>query len=478
MPNYSYQGKLSLYPYDPRYTAIAPPTAGIFDEPQMSVCFNVEWAAHIDGVLSRLLWTDAWAGTPETQQWAVAQMTSLLVSMMARNPCGGDCMSECCDDIVEQLEEIKALLIAKAKPTAKETRETINQVEEDYQTRIEEIEAVYDDDITNVHPEIAYGDADDPIRDQALCFICQRFVDICCDWIVQNIQLKVANQQTVLNIAALIGAGSDLLGRIFAETAFGTMFENIDLVLELEVQALSAWITTVTEDQLSIYQDTDARKAVACEWYDGLKGATPTLSLFLSSLTDATLTGNADTIRTKLLEALTPVDVPQTPDGEKLYFIWSDLWQEAYDGTQAGIVPDCLCDDEEPVDPGCQDLVASDNGWYPSPNTGFGDYDAGLGPKAGTNYFSWNQDALGTGAQTIIEIVVRLNMPVTDLRIYSQYGSCQYSGAATDTVTVNATSHPTQLPWADNAYTGITTSTNIAPSSAFRVIEVCIHYAE
>ena len=350
MPDYSYRGKMSLHPYDPRFTAIAPPSTGIFDEPQMSICFNVEWAGHIDGVLSRLLWLDAWAGTPEQQEFAVDQITRLLVSMIARNPCGtGDCMSECCDDIVERLEAIEALLIAKSKKTPQEIKEDVVAVEQSYEDYLETTDAAYGGDVTNLHPDMAYGDDNDPIRDQALCFICRRFVDICCDWIVTNINMKVANQQTVLNIASFIGSAADLLGRIFAETAFGTMFENIDLTLDLEVQAATEWITSVTEEQLSVYQDMDARQELACAWYNELKGETPTLSRFLSSLYAADVSGHAATIRTKLGDALTPVAVPQQPDGEHLYFIWADLWQQAYDGANAGIVPDCLC--EEPPEP-------------------------------------------------------------------------------------------------------------------------------
>lgn len=423
MPDQSYQGKLSMFPYDTRFTAIAPPTVGIFDEPQMSICFNVQWAAHIDGVLSRLTWTDAWFGEPETQQWAVNQVTALLVSMIARNPCGGDgCMGECCDDIIERLDRIEALLAAGPVRSPDEIQDDVVGVQEAYETRIDEIEAVYDDDITNVHPEMAYGDANDPIRDQALCFMTRRFVDLFCDWIVHNIQLKVANQQTALNIAAFIGNASGAAARLFAETAFGALFANIDQMLDLEVTALTIWVQTVTESELAVFQDDDAREAVACEWYDGLKGATPTVALFLSSLTDTTLTGNADTIRDKLAAALTPVDVPQQPDGERLYFIWSDLWAEAYSGAQAGIVPECECDDP-PSDCDGDDLTVSTQGWAGIDSlTATYHTDEGYGEGSGS---SQRIGIIKTFSSFVSSITITFNEPITGV-IDVGYGSYSY----------------------------------------------------
>jgi hypothetical protein len=345
MSDYSDTGKLDLFPYDTRFRPIAPPDTGIFDEPRVSVCLNVKWAAHIDGALERLLWPDAWLGTLETKQWAVAQITMLLVSLMARNPCGGEDMP-CCDDLIERLEAIEAAILTLNQPTPAQVAEQIGGISDAYQDYIENTESVYQDDITNVHPEMAYGDANDPIRDQALCFMTRRFVDICCEWVIKNIEWKQGNQQTVLNIASFLGTVSGAAARFFAETAFGAMFQNIETVLDLEVQALTIWVTSVTESQLAIFQDSEARDAVACGWYNELKGETPTQASFVSSLNAVTLTGNAAVIRDKLAAALTPVNVPQQPDGERLFFIWADLWAEAYTGAQAGIVPDCLC--EEP----------------------------------------------------------------------------------------------------------------------------------
>lgn len=347
--NQSYQGKLSMFPYDPRFRAIAPPSSGIFDEPTMSICFNIEWAGHIDGVLSRLLWTDAWAGTPQTQQWAVGEITKLLVSMIARNPCGSGCMGECCDDIIERLEAIEALLAAGPRPSVADVKASVGAVQSAYQSFVENIESTWQDDITNVYPELAYGDANDPIRDQALCFICRRFVDLCCDWVLQNIKWKTDIQQTVLNIAELIGEVSEAAGRFFGETAFGRMFNNIDRMIDLGVPGLTLWIQTVTASESAAFQDQDARAELACAWYEGLKGQEPSLSLFIGMLYAASVTGNASTIRAKLGAALTPVSEPQEPSGERLFFIWADLWAEAYQGVQDGIVPECLC--EEPPEP-------------------------------------------------------------------------------------------------------------------------------
>lgn len=129
----------------------------------------------------------------------------------------------------------------------------------------------------------------------------------------------------------------------------------------------------------------------------------------------------------------------------------------------------------EPPPDDCQDLTASDHDWYPAP-AGFGVYHAGegLGPEGVSNLFSWNQATLDLGV--IISVTVTLNEAVTDFRVYSQYGSHTYSGSATTVIVIDGSL--ASLPWASNAYIGLTTSSNLAPSSTFRVVEVCIEYAE
>lgn len=81
-----------LSPYDPRYGAVVPPTAGVFDAPTVQLCMNVEWAAFVDGVLGKLLRRGVWLGDEATQAFAVGEVQKLLISLMQRNPCGEENM--------------------------------------------------------------------------------------------------------------------------------------------------------------------------------------------------------------------------------------------------------------------------------------------------------------------------------------------------------------------------------------------------
>lgn len=111
--DYSDEGKLRLFPYDTRYRPIAPPETGIFDEPTAKVCINVEWLAHIDGALERLLWRDAWAGDLDTQLAAVAEIRKLLAAMQERVDCCDceDCMN--CEELITCLTPLFNALNAR-----------------------------------------------------------------------------------------------------------------------------------------------------------------------------------------------------------------------------------------------------------------------------------------------------------------------------------------------------------------------------
>lgn len=83
-------GRNGITPWDTRFRPLPVPTEGIFDAPTMSICVNVKWGAHLDGLLSRLLWLDAWQGDRNTQLRGVSEIVKLMAALVQRNPCGGD----------------------------------------------------------------------------------------------------------------------------------------------------------------------------------------------------------------------------------------------------------------------------------------------------------------------------------------------------------------------------------------------------
>lgn len=70
-----------LTPFDPRHVPQVPPSEGAFDAPLIRFCINSRWASHVDGVLSRLEYRDAWIGTDEEVETALLQVRALLAAL-------------------------------------------------------------------------------------------------------------------------------------------------------------------------------------------------------------------------------------------------------------------------------------------------------------------------------------------------------------------------------------------------------------
>lgn len=75
--------------YDPRYTPVGIPSAGVFDEPTYMICINAEWWGHVGGVLSRLAELDAWKSDDiEEKREAVQSALLILQEIGKRVECG------------------------------------------------------------------------------------------------------------------------------------------------------------------------------------------------------------------------------------------------------------------------------------------------------------------------------------------------------------------------------------------------------
>jgi len=76
-----------LSPFDVRHRPFPVPAVDIFDSPVVCVQVNGQWASHVDGVLERLLYRDAWAGTDTEIERAIGEVRRLLAALGESAPC-------------------------------------------------------------------------------------------------------------------------------------------------------------------------------------------------------------------------------------------------------------------------------------------------------------------------------------------------------------------------------------------------------
>lgn len=76
-----------LRPFDVRHRPFPVPAFDIFDSPTVCVQVNGAWASHVDGVLERLLYRDAWAGTDADIERAIGEVRRLLAALGESTPC-------------------------------------------------------------------------------------------------------------------------------------------------------------------------------------------------------------------------------------------------------------------------------------------------------------------------------------------------------------------------------------------------------
>lgn len=68
-------------PFDVRFSPAPVPETGVFDAPTVRVCVNSAWASHVDGMLERLLYRDAWTGSDAEIERAVGEIRKLLATL-------------------------------------------------------------------------------------------------------------------------------------------------------------------------------------------------------------------------------------------------------------------------------------------------------------------------------------------------------------------------------------------------------------
>jgi len=68
--------------YDPHPSETPAPVAGVFDDPSITLCLNVDWVSWLDTVIARLAHFNAWTGDDDEKFRAVSEVNKLLAALV------------------------------------------------------------------------------------------------------------------------------------------------------------------------------------------------------------------------------------------------------------------------------------------------------------------------------------------------------------------------------------------------------------
>lgn len=200
--------------------------------------------------------------------------------------------------------------------------------------------ANYTDSVTDLYPDLGYGDPDDEFRDTALCHAIDQFIDMSCEALLKEYD-EFETQADNIKLAASLAAG---IAALFGLATGGTASAPL-AALAAEATLWAAGIalgatlgealyTTILNNNREIFEDLDARKQVRCAMYNILKGANVDQDDFAGSLSGLTFTGNAEGVAAYLSLLLAE---PAT------YATFLPVYQQNLLSAKAGILLPCDC---------------------------------------------------------------------------------------------------------------------------------------
>jgi len=276
--------------YDARGKELPAPSAGILDYPRRCIPINVDWIAHIAGIISRLSWEDAWVGDDSEKFRATQEIGKLFyyflkgqcAEMMRQKPTQ-PCIWQASYDGGETWADIFDMSLCLSGKSSRTPLEYIALVNE-LNVEINNTNDTYLGDVTNVTNNWVYGDEDDANRDAALCYAIEEFIDFVCETMLKligdgNVEFKDGADFFAAIEIALAGIATGLFS-----LGIATSWTGIGAIALAASAAITLVIGYTKSSDAPIFQDDAAKETLRCQMYLAMAGQTPTLALWQASL--------------------------------------------------------------------------------------------------------------------------------------------------------------------------------------------------
>lgn len=329
------------------------PTENIRDEPTRCMRINLEWWPLVAGWLSLLAQPRVWSDVLTADAHPVLQIIELMIgedcmNFQLRQDPANECLIEQTVDGGETWLPAFDLSLCMSIVDGSSGGTSINNfytsafnsfVENVYNNYVEN----YVDSITDIVPELGYGDADDEFRDDALCYALSKFIDAICEQAIgyfdalddtaNDLRTNLALAGAIIGIVALAATGVGTPAAVLLASQAAMWAASIGVATFLGV----ALFDHFTETNRAAYDDLAARDIVVCCLLDDLSGADVDRDDFEDAFACAGLATNPQAIHDA-------AEILATEDATYAAFV--ENMRIGFNSAKLGLLPGCPCDED------------------------------------------------------------------------------------------------------------------------------------
>lgn len=334
---------------------LVPPSVGIFDEPTRCYRINHEWGKIVMGMVSWLATVAPWRDATEDNYIGITEISRFMQGdscdmpfQLRQNPENSCLIEQSTDGGETWLTAFDLSLCMSIVDGSSQTSITNifnSTVQQFNETVYNNYVTNYVNSITDIAPELGYGDADDQFRDDALCHALTKFIDAVCDAAIQYYDQEGEALNDLLALLAMAGVGIAVLGLaasgigLPAAAAIAAQATLWGGLIGVGSAALGALVTVYTNHSKDQFEDTDAREDVVCCLLDALTGANVDQDDFQGAFGGCSgLSANAEAI-------LGAAEIFGAEDG--MYAAFVENMRIGFNSAKLGLLPECGCIEPE-----------------------------------------------------------------------------------------------------------------------------------
>lgn len=326
------------------------PSENIHDEPTRCIRINLEWWPVVVGWLSLLAQPRVWENVLTTDAHPVQQILQLMIGEecgmfeLRQNP-DDTCLIEQTFDGGDTWVTAFDLSLCLSIVDGSNPETTINNFQTNTFAYFQEniynfFIDNYINNITDLVPELGYGDDDDYYRNDALCFALERFVDVISEQAIayfdaleetsKDLRTNLAIAVAIIGIIALAATGVGTPAALVLASQAALWGAGIGLGTALGVSLFDHF----TDTNRAAYTDLEARAEVVCCLLDNLRGANVNRDTFEAAFTCSGLSTEAQAIHdaSGILAA-----------EDATYAALVENMRIGFNSSKLGLLPNCQC---------------------------------------------------------------------------------------------------------------------------------------